>query len=137
VHVNVVDHFSRRGYRFAGTAAITGDRTICDALRGEYPPDEAAAYVFEEAVLIRVTSVADLVSPSYFTGRTEQQIRAEYEDSAARPRCATPRRWACGPSRSARCARSPPRPSTARWTAATARRARTGWTARAATAAAR
>lgn len=78
VEVNVVDHFSRRGYRFRGTAEVTADAAVCEALRGEYPPDEARAYVFEEAVLIRVQEVGDLISPSYFTGRTEEQIRAEY-----------------------------------------------------------
>jgi predicted pyridoxine 5'-phosphate oxidase superfamily flavin-nucleotide-binding protein len=75
VHVNVVDHFARRGWRFAGRARVTDDPAILDAIRGEYPGE---AYPFSQAVLLRVESASELVSPSYALGKDEGQLRREY-----------------------------------------------------------
>jgi uncharacterized protein len=75
VHVNVVDHFARRGWRFSGRARITDAPTVLDAIRGEYPGE---GYPFEQAVLVRVESARELRSPSYALGKTEEQLRGEY-----------------------------------------------------------
>lgn len=82
VHVNVVDHFGRRGWRFAGCARITDDPAVLTALRAEYPGE---AYPFERAVLVRVESAQELVSPSYALGKDEATLRAEYLALADRP----------------------------------------------------
>jgi predicted pyridoxine 5'-phosphate oxidase superfamily flavin-nucleotide-binding protein len=75
VHVNVVDHFARRGWRFAGRARVTDDAAVLDAIRSEYPGEP---YPFEQAVLVRVEDARELVSPSYALGKTESELRAEY-----------------------------------------------------------
>ena len=75
VHVNVVDHFARRGWRFVGRARLTRDAAILQALRDEYPGEE---YPFEEAVLVRVEEAQELVSPSYALGKSEPDLRREY-----------------------------------------------------------
>ncbi len=75
VHVNVVDHFARRGWRFGGRASVTEEPAVLDALRAEYPDE---AYPFQRAVLIRVEEARELVSPSYDLGKTEEQLRREY-----------------------------------------------------------
>ena len=82
VHVNVVDHFARRGWRFAGRARVTDDDAILEAIRAEYPGE---AYPFEQAVLVRVETAHELVSPSYALGKDEAQLRAEYLALADRP----------------------------------------------------
>jgi predicted pyridoxine 5'-phosphate oxidase superfamily flavin-nucleotide-binding protein len=82
VHVNVVDHFARRGWRFAGRARVTDDAAILAALRDEYPGE---AYPFERAVLVRVETARELVSPSYALGKDEPTLRAEYLALADRP----------------------------------------------------
>lgn len=75
VHVNVVDHFSRRGWRFVGRARVTDDPDVLQAIRDEYPGE---AYPFERAVLVRVEEARELVSPSYALGKDEAQLRREY-----------------------------------------------------------
>lgn len=82
VHVNVVDHFARRGWRFAGRARVTDDPAILDALRSEYPGE---TYPFERAMLVRVETAHELVSPSYALGKDEATLRAEYLALADRP----------------------------------------------------
>ncbi len=82
VHVNVVDHFARRGWRFAGRARITADPAVLDAIRSEYPGE---AYPFEQAVLVRVEDARELVSPSYALGKTEDELRREYRELADTP----------------------------------------------------
>lgn len=82
VHVNVVDHFARRGWRFVGRARVTDDPAVVEALRAEYPGEP---YPFEEAVLVHVEEATELVSPSYALGKDETMLRAEYLDLADRP----------------------------------------------------
>ncbi|MGL6278390.1 MAG: pyridoxamine 5'-phosphate oxidase family protein [Gaiella sp.] len=75
VHVNVVDHFARRGWRFSGRARVTDDPAVLEAIRGEYPGE---SYPFSQAVLVRVEEATELVSPSYALGKDEDALRAEY-----------------------------------------------------------
>jgi predicted pyridoxine 5'-phosphate oxidase superfamily flavin-nucleotide-binding protein len=82
VHVNVVDHFARRGWRFAGSASLTTDPVVLDAIRAEYPGE---SYPFAQAVLIRVEDARELVSPSYALGKTEDELRREYRELADTP----------------------------------------------------
>ena len=79
VHVNVVDHFARRGWRFAGRARVTDDPALLQAIRDEYPGE---GYPFEQAVVVRVESARELVSPSYALGKTEAELRGEYLELA-------------------------------------------------------
>jgi predicted pyridoxine 5'-phosphate oxidase superfamily flavin-nucleotide-binding protein len=82
VHVNVVDHFARRGWRFTGRARITREPAVLDSIRAEYPGEP---YPFEQAVLVRVEEARELVSPSYALGKTEEQLRREYLDLGDSP----------------------------------------------------
>ena len=82
VHVNVVDHFARRGWRFVGRARITDDPAVLQAIRDEYPGE---AYPFQQAVLVRVEEARELVSPSYALGKTEDELRRDYRELADTP----------------------------------------------------
>ncbi len=82
VHVNVVDHFARRGWRFAGRAHVTGDAAVVQALRDEYPGEP---YPFEQVVLVRVEEARELASPSYALGQTEADLRRAYRELSDSP----------------------------------------------------
>jgi predicted pyridoxine 5'-phosphate oxidase superfamily flavin-nucleotide-binding protein len=82
VHVNVVDHFARRGWRFTGRARVTSEPAVLEALRAEYPGEP---YPFEQAVLVLVEDARELVSPSYALGKTETELRREYRELADAP----------------------------------------------------
>ena len=86
VHVNVVDHFARRGWRFTGRARITADPAVLEAIRAEYPGE---AYPFEQAVLVRVEDARELISPSYALGKIEDELRREYRQLADTPAVAS------------------------------------------------
>ena len=82
VHVNVVDHFARRGWRFAGRAHVTDDPAVLQALRDEYPGEP---YPFEQVVLVRVEEARELISPSYALGQTEADLRRAYRELSDAP----------------------------------------------------
>jgi predicted pyridoxine 5'-phosphate oxidase superfamily flavin-nucleotide-binding protein len=81
VEVNVVDHFARRGWRFRGSARVTDDPAVVGALRREYSDEP---YPFRQAVLIDVEEAAELVSPSYMLGLTEEELRADMREQLDR-----------------------------------------------------
>jgi hypothetical protein len=84
LELNVVDQLSRRGYRFAGTAALhfpestayaEGVRRVNDAT---LPADPPAA-----VVLLEVERAAPLLSPAYWRGNDEAEIRALWKERRA------------------------------------------------------
>lgn len=89
VELNVVDPFSRKGYRFKGTAEIVRDgelfRKIVDFYRGRGAKLAVAAQAF---VLVKVEQVKPLISPAYDDGSDEKSVRSRwisYYDSLHRP----------------------------------------------------
>lgn len=82
VHVNVVDHFARRGWRFSGRARVSDDPTVVQALRDEYPGEP---YPFDQVVLVRVDEARELLSPSYALGKDEAGLRHEYRELSDAP----------------------------------------------------
>lgn len=78
VEVNVVDPFARKGYRFKGTAEILTEGPQYDAIMTFYRQrgTRAAIHAF---VLIRINSVAPLISPAYDDGTPEAEIRSWWE----------------------------------------------------------
>ena len=77
IEVNFVDPFVRKGYRFAGTAAVVerGDGTF-DALLGHFRG--ALAPRMRAIVAITVTKALPLTSPAYDDGTTEPEIRRSW-----------------------------------------------------------
>lgn len=84
VEVNVVDPFSRRGYRFRGRATVarSGDE-YWKALE-MYKRDGADVRRARAVVFIEVTYAAPVVSPVYLTGLTEEEVRRLWEEFHAR-----------------------------------------------------
>lgn len=65
MEINVVDAYSRRGYRFLGRAtAHVDDRIYREAVRRHFP-EEAKKYEIQAVVLIEVERALPVVSPGY------------------------------------------------------------------------
>jgi uncharacterized protein len=81
LELNVVDQLSRRGYRFAGPATLhePGSAVYADAVDRIYgaaipnPPPAAA-------VLIAIERAAPVLSPAYWRGLDETELRALWRD---------------------------------------------------------
>ena len=84
MEVNVVEQLSRRGYRFAGPAAVYGagapefDEGV-RRLYGGARPDGAPAGV----VLLTVERAAPLLSPAYWRDTDEAEIRQSWRERRA------------------------------------------------------
>jgi uncharacterized protein len=79
MEINVVEPLSRRGYRFAGPAALhpAGSPVYVQAVRrlyGETPP----TYPVNAVVLLAVEHTAPLLSPAYWRVGNETAIRATW-----------------------------------------------------------
>lgn len=83
IEINAVDVFARRGYRFKGTAAIHAGDDIHDAVAARMrsgPPNlHGLADQVRAVALVRVEQALPLVSPGYWGGATEAQLRQEWE----------------------------------------------------------
>jgi predicted pyridoxine 5'-phosphate oxidase superfamily flavin-nucleotide-binding protein len=81
VELNVVDQLSRRGYRFAGPATLhePGSAVYVDAVHRIYGaaiPDPPPA----AAVLIKVERTGPVLSPAYWRGLDETELRALWRE---------------------------------------------------------
>lgn len=83
VEVNVVDPFSRKGYRFKGTAEIVRDGELFARMTDFYQSrrtDISARRgpTLRAFVLVKVTRAAPLTSPAYDDGTEEESIRERW-----------------------------------------------------------
>ena len=78
--VNVVDPFTRKGYRFRGNGSVhrSGD-PYWKILEG-YKSEGADVRRIRTVALIEVTHVAPLVSPVYSLNLTEDEVRRLWEE---------------------------------------------------------
>jgi len=82
VEVNVVDPMIRKGWRFKGEATILESGPEFEhILKTLYYTDknEVARSRIRALVLIEVSRVLPLISPAYDRGRTEDEVREEWE----------------------------------------------------------
>ena len=84
LELNVVDQLSRRGYRFAGTAALhhPGSAVYDDAVRRVYG-DTVPSSRPSAVVLLAVERAAPVLSPAYWRGLDEYAIRAQWRERRA------------------------------------------------------
>ena len=83
VEVNVVDPFTRKCFRFRGTARVLEDGPEYEALRRFYETDPRgiggeAGRDIRAVVLIEVDETRPLVSPGYREGITESDMRRRW-----------------------------------------------------------
>jgi predicted pyridoxine 5'-phosphate oxidase superfamily flavin-nucleotide-binding protein len=80
IEVNVVDIFSRRGYRFKGTATVHQQDEIYEQALKLLRERDYAAYDdrVRSIVLIHIDSIEHMTSPAYDVGQTEAELIDHY-----------------------------------------------------------
>jgi predicted pyridoxine 5'-phosphate oxidase superfamily flavin-nucleotide-binding protein len=82
IEINVVDWFTRKGYRFKGTATVIEAGSLFDELVSFYEQQSSADAPrrIQTIVLVDVQRALPLISPAYDRDVTEEQVRAQWED---------------------------------------------------------
>jgi predicted pyridoxine 5'-phosphate oxidase superfamily flavin-nucleotide-binding protein len=80
LEINFVDPFSRKGYRFRGTARIVDKGAPEFGKLVERYPGSMLSHLYKAFVVVKVSKAAPLVSPAYDAGATESALRKQYRD---------------------------------------------------------
>ena len=84
IEINTLDVFARKGYRFKGSVVVHKNDDLMAAvqerMRNGPSTVTGLADSVRAAVLIRVEQALPLVSPGYWGGATEAQMRDNWED---------------------------------------------------------
>ena len=78
VEINVVDPIARKGYRFKGTAEVHTEGPAFECGLRLYA-ERGVASAIRSIVIIHVTRALPMISPAYDTGRSEADVRAQWE----------------------------------------------------------
>jgi uncharacterized protein len=76
--VNVVDPIARKGYRFKGAAEVHTDGAVFERGMRLYT-ERGVVSAIHSIVIIQVTRALPMTSPAYDTGRSEADVRAQWE----------------------------------------------------------
>ena len=83
IEINTVNVFARRGYRFKGTASVYRDGDVHTAVLERMRSGPASLNGLAERVrtvaLVKVEQALPLVSPGYWGGATEGEMRRQWE----------------------------------------------------------
>src|SRR5215207_4731419 len=77
IEINVVDPIGRMGYRFRGTATIVESGPRLEELLTVYR-DRGTNLPIRAVVVIRVERCEPVISPAYYQGLTEPEIRERW-----------------------------------------------------------
>jgi predicted pyridoxine 5'-phosphate oxidase superfamily flavin-nucleotide-binding protein len=82
IEINVVDWFTRKGYRFKGIATVLESGPLFEQALAFYeqPGTADAPRRIQAIVITEVQRALPLVSPAYDRDVTEDQVRAQWED---------------------------------------------------------
>ena len=78
IEVNVVDPFSRKGYRFKGTGTVLREGAMFDEALALYR-GRGLVNEIRSVVLVEVGRALPLTSPAYDLGATEQEVCERWE----------------------------------------------------------
>jgi len=90
VELNIVDPFVRKGYRFKGVASILESGPLYDQVISSYAARGSRVSAFRELVMIKVLKAQALTSPAYDVGRSEADVRDQWERHFQQLRSGTP-----------------------------------------------
>ena len=78
IEINVVDPFSRRGYRFKGIAEIitTGDKF--DKIISYYKESGVKSSI-KTIITVKIKKLSEILSPLYDLGYTEKELKAKWK----------------------------------------------------------
>jgi len=73
IEINVVDIFTRKGYRFKGKAMVYSNGIIFDQVV-EFYRNAGSKHNIQNVVITKVEKVLPIFSPAYDTGSSEEEI---------------------------------------------------------------
>jgi predicted pyridoxine 5'-phosphate oxidase superfamily flavin-nucleotide-binding protein len=88
IEVNVVDPIARKGYRFKGTAEAYIDGPVFERGMRLYT-ERGVTNPIRSIIVVQVTRALPMISPAYDTGRSEADVRAQWERHYAAIRAGT------------------------------------------------
>ena len=78
VEINVVDPFTRRGYRFKGIAKIISDGKKFNKILSHYKSLGVTSSI-KSIVIVKVKKVSEVTSPLYDLGFTEEELKTRWK----------------------------------------------------------
>ena len=78
VEINIVDPFSRRGYRFKGIAKIISDGEEYKKILLSYKQNGIKTTI-KSIVMVNVKQILEVTSPLYDVGYTEEELRIKWK----------------------------------------------------------
>jgi hypothetical protein len=78
IEINVVDPFSRKGFRFKGVAEIISNGKKYDKILSHYQKSGVKSSI-KSIVLVNVKEVNEVISPLYDLGFTEDEIKDRWK----------------------------------------------------------
>jgi len=74
IEINIVDIFSRKGYRFKGSAQILSDGSLFNEILSYYR-SAGSKHLINTIVFVKIDRIIPLLSPAYDTNLSEDEIR--------------------------------------------------------------
>ena len=78
IEVNVVDPFSRKGYRFKGTAEVISSGDKFNKIISYYKTSGVKSSI-KSVVLVKIEKLSEIFSPLYDLGHTEEELKAKWK----------------------------------------------------------
>ena len=78
IEINIVDPFSRRGYRFKGIAKIISDGEEYNKIILSYRQNGIQTTI-KSIVIVNVKQILEVTSPLYDVGYTEEELRIKWK----------------------------------------------------------
>ena len=78
IEVNVVDPFSRRGYRFKGTAEVISSGNKFEKIISYYKTSGVKSSI-KSVILIKIEKLSEVFSPLYDLGHTEKELKSKWK----------------------------------------------------------
>ena len=78
IEINIVDPFSRRGYRFKGMAKIISDGKEYNKILLSYKQNGVKTTI-KSIVIVNVKQILEVTSPLYDVGYTEEELRIKWK----------------------------------------------------------
>lgn len=79
IEINVVDIFTRKGYRFKGTGQVLSEGSLFKDILAFYK-EAGSKYTIHHVVLVKVDRILTITSPVYDTGATEEEVIKRWKD---------------------------------------------------------
>lgn len=79
VEINVVDVFTRKGYRFKGVAKNFSEGPVFEKVVS-YFREAGSKHTIKNIVLVEVLRVLPVISPAYDTGASEEEVKKRWLD---------------------------------------------------------